>query len=184
VVSWDLDISQWLPKERHRYPHAPFASLITDPPGIADEAWTYYRIYRGNAQSDQLLRVIGDAPFSVPTLEATVPYRLDVGDRPTGDERAVNRWERRRRSWLCEFLIRYQFAYEMTAYTLQRDRQGGIVSRVEVVGDPEKCSVCRFRFVGVHPITAVIEIPHPLCDHPFGCMAAVIPLLDKPLGEV
>ena len=184
MISWDLDVSRWSPQDRHHYPHAPFASLITDPPEVTEAAWAYYCTHRGNAQPGQLLRVIGDAPFAVPMLEATVPYRLDVGDRPTGDERAVNRWERKRRSWLCDVLIRYQFGYEITAYSLERDRQGGVVSQVEVIGDPEKCSVCQSGFVGVYPVTAEIEIAHPRCDHPFGCMASIIPLLDKPLGEV
>ena len=183
-MSWDLDISDRLPRDRTHHPCAPFATLTTDPPEIAEAAWAYYRHHRGNAHGYELARFIGDAAITVPALETTIPYRPDIGDPPDSDPQALAKWQRRRRDWLCEFLIRYQAAYELTADSLAQYRQSGVVDRVEVVGDPERCSVCRAGFVGIHALETPIEIPHSRCGHPFGCMASVIPLLDNPLGEV
>lgn len=62
-------------------------------------------------------------------------------------------------------------------------RASGSVTRVEVDGDPDRCSYCRDGFDGIHDINSNLMMPPPQCDHEFGfCIAAFLPIIDD-FGE-
>jgi hypothetical protein len=92
------------------------------------------------------------------------------------DRELVN-WELNRRGWICELLVRYQYAYEATQSSLIDYRSSEVVPFVEVLtGDC--CDVCSRRYSGRIPVSTNIEIPVEGCVHDHGCTCCVIPLLD------
>jgi len=92
------------------------------------------------------------------------------------DDAELLAWEFARRDWLCEWMVRYQYAYEATASDLIGYRESGVVDRVEILAK-DCCSVCRKRYPKRVPVSEEIEIPIEGCNNPDGCTCCVSPVV-------
>ena len=135
---------------------------------------------------------ICDAGYGVPEATVIAHKLADAGWCALGDTKPNKRrpvaepaityarpdrdiviWEIDRRDWMCELLVRNQFAYEATQSSMISFRESGVVNFVEVV-TKECCNECGHTYSGQIPVREAIEIPIASCRNEHGCNCCVL----------
>jgi hypothetical protein len=157
------------PPPRMAYPRGAFASLVTDPPEAADEAYAAFMRFEMTPvlAEREINHLLADCDIACPVLEkqAMFRYALEQETTTNGRLRVIVHW-----------LVNMQHSHESNRHALRTFAKLGTVRRVVLL--PGCCPTCdrltnrRFR------LSSAPDLPLEGCQRHGGCICAWAPAID------
>jgi hypothetical protein len=151
------------------FPRGPFASLTTNPPEAADEAYAAFMRHEFTpiVAEREIARIFADCDIACAALErqALFHYALDQETTDLGRLRVIVHW-----------LVQLQHAHESNRAALRMFEKSGNVKRVTIL--PGCCPVCDRLANRRYRLSAAPDLPVDGCERHGGCICAWAPVVE------
>ena len=158
------------PPPRMNYPRGPFASLVTDPPEAADEAYAAFMRHEMTPvlAEREINHLLAGCDIACTSLEKQEMFRYALNQETTaaGRLRVIVHW-----------LVNMQNSHESNRHALRMFDKSGNVRRVTLM--PGCCPACdRLANRAASDYPPAPDLPLEGCQRHGGCICAWAPALD------